>query len=247
MFRFTHLHETHSTNTWLRTTSDDGDLVVSTDYQSAGRGCGTNSWESERGANLLFSIAYHPHGLTALHSYRLSMAIAVAIVEAVKQHLSADDAARMKIKWPNDIYYADRKMGGILIENVLNGQQVRKSIIGIGLNVNQQTFLSDAPNPVSLAQITGTRHDRDALLHAIIAEFERLTPLVASRLPSPTDDPLVQRYNALLYRRQGFFPYEDAEGTFEAEIIEVSESGMLWLRDTEGKERSYWFKEVRFK
>ena len=234
-FDITHIDETDSTNRWLREHADiERDQLVWADYQSAGRGCGSNTWESERGKNLLFSLLLHPHELKANEQFRISMAISVAIVKALTSHLSplTSHLTPLSIKWPNDIYWQDRKLGGILIENRLAGAFVRDSIIGVGLNVNQAQFISDAPNPVSLRQITGHEYDREQLLLSVAGHFSL--------------DVDAEEYRSLLYRRQGFHAYRDAEGDFEAELITVEDDGHLLLRDRNGQQRRYAFKEVQF-
>ena len=205
-------------------------MVVWTDYQTAGKGQGTNSWESERGKNLLFSIFYHPEGIPANRQFVISMAISLAIADALGEQIGD-----VSIKWPNDIYWRNGKIGGILIENRLSGQIIRDSIIGVGINVNQQHFHSDAPNPVSLWQIHGQETDREALLHEILDRFSLYI-----------HQDIKERYKAILYRRKGFHPYSDKEGTFMATFVDVEDDGHLLLSDESGKERRYVFKEVQY-
>ena len=205
-------------------------MVVWTDYQTAGKGQGTNSWESERGKNLLFSIFYHPEGIPANRQFVISMAISLAIADALGEQIGD-----VSIKWPNDIYWRNGKIGGILIENRLSGQIIRDSIIGVGINVNQQHFHSDAPNPVSLWQIHGQETDREALLHEILDRFSLYI-----------HQEIKERYKAILYRRKGFHPYSDKEGTFMATFVDVEDDGHLLLSDESGKERRYVFKEVQY-
>ena len=237
-FDIIHIDETGSTNRWLREHADtERDQLLWTDYQTAGRGCGSNTWESERGKNLLFSLLIHPQGLKANAQFSISMAISVAIVKALSSLLSSSSSllsssSSFTIKWPNDIYWRDRKLCGILIENRLSGGFVRDSIIGVGLNVNQMQFLSDAPNPVSLRQITGREYDREALLHNVAERF--------------TLDVDAEEYRSLLYRRHGFHDYRDVDGDFEAELVTVEDDGHLLLRDRNGRQRRYAFKEVQF-
>ena len=156
-FQTIHISETDSTNRWLRERNvfeGDGaepDMVVVADFQTAGRGCGTNSWESERGSNLLFSILLHPKDIKANQQFLISEIIALALAETIAKRVGEG----VSIKWPNDIYWHDRKLCGILIEHRLSGDTIAESIIGVGLNVNQTVFVSNAPNPVSLKQITG--------------------------------------------------------------------------------------------
>jgi BirA family biotin operon repressor/biotin-[acetyl-CoA-carboxylase] ligase len=206
----------------------DANMVVVADYQTAGRGCGTNRWESERGKNLLFSLKIHPENLPANRQFKISIAVSLAIVDALGQ-LVGD----LSIKWPNDIYWRNGKLAGILIENTLKGNLIKESIIGVGLNVNQREFHSDAPNPVSLWQITGQETNREQLLKDILNRLD-------------FRDGLKERYMKLLYRRKGFHPYADKNGVFMAEIVGVEDDGHLLLIDEDGKERRYAFKEVTF-
>ena len=228
-WKIVHIVETDSTNHWLKE-HGEGEMVVVADYQTAGRGCGTNTWESERGKNLLFSALIHPNQIPASHQFHISMAVSVAISEALEQYIGD-----VSIKWPNDIYWRNGKICGILIEQTLKGTLIKESIIGVGLNVNQRIFRSDAPNPVSLWQITAQETDRDALLSDILS---RLRQLLAEDVRS--------RYMARLYRRSGFHPYTDAGGAFMARFADVRADGRLVLADDEGRERIYAFKEVQF-
>lgn len=224
-----HIDETDSTNRWLKENGSERMAVVA-DYQTAGRGCGTNTWESERGKNLLFSLLIHPAEVPAVKQFRISMAISLAILDTLEQHIGD-----VSIKWPNDIYWRNGKLGGILIENRLQGGCIKDCIIGVGLNVNQEQFHSDAPNPVSLKRIHGQETEREQLLSDILVRFDEYL----------TQD-LKARYLSRLYRRKGFHPYADKDGAFMAEIIDVEDDGHLLLRDDNGQLRRYAFKEVTF-
>ena len=205
-------------------------MVVWADYQTAGRGCGTNHWESERGKNLTFSMLLHPHDVPAQKQFHISMAISLALCKALGQHIGD-----LSIKWPNDIYWRDGKIGGILIEVTLQGNKVKDCIIGIGLNINQRVFRSDAPNPVSMWQICEQETDCEQLLQEILQAFQEYM------CKSNKDE-----YQSMLYRRKGFHPYADKDGAFMAEIIDVEDDGHLLLRDDNGQLRRYAFKEVTF-
>lgn len=225
-----HIDETDSTNRWLREQGGEENVVVWADYQTAGRGCGTNHWESERGKNLTFSMLLHPHDVPAQKQFHISMAISLAICKALGQHIGD-----LSIKWPNDIYWRDGKIGGILIEVTLLGNKVKDCIIGIGLNINQRVFRSDAPNPVSMWQICEQETDCEQLLQEILQAFQEYMG------KSNKDE-----YQSMLYRRKGFHPYADKDGAFMAEIIDVEDDGHLLLRDDNGQLRRYAFKEVTF-
>ena len=225
-----HIDETDSTNQWMKHHLSDTDFCVVADYQTAGRGCGSNTWESERGQNLLFSVLLHPLSVPASKQFHISMAVSVAISEALEQYIGD-----VSIKWPNDIYWRNGKICGILIEQTLKGTAIRECIVGVGLNVNQRAFHSSAPNPVSLWQISGQPTDRMLLLNDILQRLQRLMA-----------EDVRQRYLQRLYRRRGFHPYTDARGAFMAEIASVEDDGHLLLRDDSGRERRYAFKEVQF-
>lgn len=232
-----YLDEVDSTNRYLLeyqpAEGEDATICVA-DFQTAGRGCGSNSWESERGKNLLFSLLIHPTDIEAREQFHISMAISLAICDAMQSYGMKD----VSVKWPNDIYWKDKKLCGILIENRLSGTFIRDSIIGIGLNVNQDVFLSDAPNPVSMRQILGREFNRDEVLRRILAKLNVCRCMV---------DFTYMRYNAMLYRRgKGFFPFRNASGEFMAEILETDRSGLLMLRKQSGEVQSYAFKEVQF-
>ena len=231
-WKIIHIDETDSTNRWLRETDlEEQSVCVWADYQTAGRGCATNTWESERGKNLTFSMLIHPKDMPATRQFHISMAVSLAICEAVGQHIGD-----LSIKWPNDIYWRDGKIAGILIEHRLQGGYIKDSVIGVGLNVNQRSFHSDAPNPVSLWQICEYETDREQLLRDILQSFERY---MAER-------DIRARYLSMLYRRKGFHPYADQAGAFMAEIVTVEDDGHLVLCDEDGRERRYIFKEVHF-
>ena len=243
--RVIRLDEVDSTNRWLRenVAADEATTICVADFQTAGRGCGTNSWESERGKNLLFSLLMHPDGIEARQQFQISMATALAIGDAMADFGITD----IRVKWPNDIYWNDRKLCGMLIENRLAGTTIHDSIVGIGLNVNQTAFRFPSaadydpqtdPTPVSMRQILGREIDREAVLRSIVGHLK-----VCSCMADYTR----MRYNALLYRRnQGLFPFRDKDGDFQAEILEVDELGKLLLKKTDGQVVSYGFKEVVF-
>lgn len=251
--RVIRLQETDSTNNYLRqlAATDRSALgerltVAVADYQTAGRGQGTNTWESEPGKNLLFSILCHPVYVPIPAQFTISEAIALAIRDSLDKVLNAQPSATnrtpISIKWPNDIYVDDCKICGILIENNLGGGHIRDCIIGIGIDVNQEAFHSDAPNPVSLRQILGHEVDREALLQDVIRRF---TDNLAD-LENGNYGMIAGRYMSALYRAHGFYPYRDADGDFEAAIVEVEDDGHLILRDRDDRIRSYAFKEVAF-
>ena len=234
------LKETTSTNDYIRTCdlSDRYDLlVVSADYQTAGRGQGTNTWESEPGKNLLFSMLTHPTSVPLGRQFLLSMAEALALKEALDSFVEG-----FEVKWPNDIYWKDSKVSGTLIETRLSGGHIQDCIFGSGIDVNQWEFRSGAPNPLSLCSIIGREVKTDKVLKRVVEAFEKYYGLLMEG--DYTD--IAALYHESLYRRHGFFPYEDKEGRFEAAVVEVEDDGHLVLRDRDDRFRTYGFKEVNF-
>ncbi len=227
-----YIKSTNSTNTLLKELLAKGEWpenerFLYAGYQTAGRGQTGNGWESEEGKNLLCSILLPP----TKNLYFLNIAVSVAVCRAMSELRMSE----LGIKWPNDIYWNDKKLAGILLENAIVGSEVKYSIAGIGLNVNQTVFVSDAPNPVSLKQITGQEHDIDKLMDRLMAEIDQVL-----------NEDVWPYYKAHLYRREGYWPYEDANGRFEARIEDVLSTGEIVLRDKQGNQRKYHFKQVRY-
>lgn len=230
-----HLTNITSTNDYLLSLKSQEDIVAVSDYQTRGKGMGTNRWESEPGKNLLFSILIHPTWIPVNQQYLLSMAEAVALCDTLRE--VTDD---ITIKWPNDIYWKDKKISGTRIDVNLSGGILADMVIGTGINVNQTEFLSDAPNPVSLKQVTGREHDREALLKDILKRFQPLQQM----LKDGGTEEIVRLYHERLYRKEGMHGYKDANGTFMAAIDYVEPSGILHLTLEDGTKREYMFKEV---
>lgn len=235
-----HLETVDSTNNYLRKhhSEEQNFTVVETEFQTAGRGQGTNTWSSEQGQNLLFSILIHPNRIPVAKQFLLSEFGALAIKEGLKG-LVKDN---ITLKWPNDIYWNDLKLSGTLIETSLTGNCIKNCIFGIGLNINQTEFDSEIPNPVSLRQIVGRKVDKVQVLNSIIRAFRELYPLIEEGNYAE----LSTRYHEALYRASGFHSFKDKEGVFEATILEVEDDGHLVLRDRAGIIRSYMFKEIEY-
>ena len=155
-------------------------------------------------------------------------------------------AEGFSIKWPNDIYWNEKKICGILIENDLSGHHIGRSISGIGVNINQEVFRSNAPNPVSLKQITGEDHDRYLILANIMKRIKKYYTLLQTDSSGKTADLINTRYAHSLFRRNGFHRYADADGEFIAHLLRVESDGRFILEDQAGKERGYLFKEVQY-
>jgi len=232
---------THSTSSYLKELLKQRDLpecsVVITNRQTAGRGQPGNKWESSPGKNITFSIVLYPDMIPASQQFIISKTIGVAIVEAIETVTGP-----LQIKWPNDIYHHNRKLGGILIENSLQGSIINQTIVGIGINVNQEKFPEEIPNPVSIKNITGTTHELATLFESV---YQSLTDHYTLLLDNNTK-PIEEAYLKHLYRKTGLHKYKDANGTFRAEFSKIDPSGHLYLSREDGNITRYAFKEVEF-
>lgn len=228
-----------STNTYMRTHAADfchGDVLVVRE-QTAGRGQRGNSWEAEPGRNLTFSMMLCPCAIRPADAFLLSMLTALSIADSLEALLGTE----VRVKWPNDIYVGDRKIVGILIENSFSGTTYDHAVLGVGLNVNQTRFVSDAPNPVSMAQIAGHGFDLDEVLCRVTDD---IVEAVDGFNPSADAADLVGRYNSRLWRGSGRHRWHDnmTGEDIVAAIVRVESSGHLVLAGD--PPRRYAFKEV---
>lgn len=210
--------------------------VVLTLNQTKGRGQRTNSWESESGKNLTISIILKPEFLPIPEQFKISMVISLGVVDYLREYLD-----EVFIKWPNDIYIGNRKIAGILIEHSVMGSVLSYSVCGIGLNINQTKFVSDAPNPVSLSMCTGKHYKLDH-------ELLKLLKCIETRYFQLEDgylDDFESDYLDSMYWRNEMHRFEDENGAFEGEIVGITELGQLRIR-VDSVERIYNFKEVSF-
>lgn len=209
--------------------------VILTWRQTQGRGQAANKWECAPFKNIAMTIVFRPRHLEAGKQFAVSMAIALGCLDFVNRRVKGGT-----VKWPNDIYVGDRKIAGILIEHRVAAGCVQSSLCGIGLNVNQSEFLSDAPNPVSLLQLTGRELSLEGAL-------EELLECIGQRYAYLNDYASLERdFLKNMYRSEGVFDWEDADGPFRASIKGIDEYGQLLLEDTVGHVRLYAFKEVKY-
>lgn len=250
---------TNSTNTLLKellakSEWPEGEEFLYAGYQTAGRGQTGNGWESEEGKNLLCSILVERQKTATIkeeNPFYLNVTVSVAVHRLLSQELMGK-SQQLTVKWPNDLYWQDKKMAGILIENAIIGNEVKYSIAGIGLNINQTEWKSDAPNPVSLKQITGKEYNIDE-------QMKSLAHAIREVLSEPEEE-VWAYYKAHLYRKDGFWPFVErtvstqptmnadklTEGQFMARIADILPTGEMVLEDPEGIRKKYHFKEIRF-
>ena len=251
-----YIEETDSTNNllkaavvaeaaWLREERIPG---VWTGFQTAGRGQAGNGWESERGQNLLFSVLLRKPQVAIAEQFMLSMLAAVALRETVAEEIGDEG---LTIKWPNDLYWGDKKLAGMLIENTLAGGEIAYSIIGIGLNINQEHWIGNAPNPVSMRLIPGPTSSPEKVLTRYMMHLQ-------AWLQRPQSE-WREAYMQHLYRREGWWRFIEREvsltptmnaqtkdGGFLARIEGITPEGELLLEHADGIHKAYHFKEIRY-
>ncbi len=243
-----YIKQTNSTNTWLKEHPDCD--VVWTSWQTAGRGQAGNSWESEEGKNVLFSMRLTRPEVAVDKQFALTMMVSLAVLNVVRALLPNEDVA---IKWPNDIYVGNKKICGILIESRIAEKDVKEAIIGIGLNVNQTEWHNGAPNPTSVKLLSGVETD----IAQVSGALELTLREQLSLLGRPEE--LKQHYFSALYRlgQKAWYAEREVsltpskiltdkqEGAFEATITDVTEQGELVLQVGTEKKK-YHFKEIQF-
>lgn len=236
-----HIHECDSTSNYLKqlliSHKPDEGTIVFADYQSAGKGQRGNVWESEKGRNLLFSTILYPGIIKASEQFILSQIISLAVVKTL-----SDFTDNITIKWPNDIYWKEKKICGILLENTLEGEKIKESVIGVGININQTDFRSDAPNPVSLQQVTGNDYGLEEMLLSVRSNIM----YYYARLKNKDLSAIINEYKGKLFRKDGYHLYSDEKNKFFARIKDIELSGILILETKNGEDRKFAFKEVKY-
>jgi BirA family transcriptional regulator, biotin operon repressor / biotin---[acetyl-CoA-carboxylase] ligase len=229
-----------STNSFAAQSLDTIDLpegaVIITDHQYQGRGQRGNVWHSEPYKNLTFSVILHPTFLAAQQIFLLNIITTLAIQNVLVRYTPSG----LRIKWPNDIYYRNKKIGGVLIENVFEGRMLKTSIVGIGLNVNQSRFAALAPTSLSL--VCQRTFGLQKLLAQILESLERHY----LQLRAQDIDHLKDAYLKNMYWIHEVHTFKDKNRTFQGVIKGVDAVGRLVIEQAEGTSRCYDVQEVIF-
>jgi BirA family transcriptional regulator, biotin operon repressor / biotin---[acetyl-CoA-carboxylase] ligase len=236
------IQQVDSTNNYLKDLLSKSEplpegTAIMAESQYAGRGQQQNRWHSEPGKNLTVSIFLKPVFLPVSQQFDLTRAVSLGIIDALKPYLGD----QLKIKWPNDIYYADSKLGGILIENLLQGSTIKSSVIGIGLNINQGSFPPEIPNAVSVKQIL----HRDYELKIILSEICKNVEAAYLNLRSGRFELVRQGYIEQLYRLNEDKIFRAAGVEFNATITGVRDNGRLVIAKG-SEELEFDLKEIQF-
>jgi len=236
------IQQVDSTNTFLKTLLSNSKplpegTVIMAESQYAGRGQQQNKWHSEPGKNLTFSILLTPSFLAVSDQFDLNRVVSLGVYDALFPYLGE----KLKIKWPNDIYYEDRKLGGILIETHIQGTYIKDAIIGIGLNINQENFEPGAGNAISLKQILHRDYDLKTILSEICSHIE------AYYLNLRAGKFLFVRntYLSRLYWLNQVKRFKSNDQVFDGVIKNVKENGMLVVENNNGQQE-FSLKQIEF-
>jgi len=233
--------QVQSTNLYAISQLSDKEIEPGTVFltynQTAGRGQLNNHWESENGKNLTFSIFLKPSVVKIQKQFMISKVVSLGIVSFLNDYVND-----IHIKWPNDIYVGDKKICGILIENAVMQKNIFWSVVGIGLNINQTVFLSDAPNPVSIKNITGKDYDLTKMLDLLLNKID----FYYRELVEGKYEELDVKFLKYLYRMYEWCDFKDKSHEYKGKIIGVNDIGQLQIEEESGNVNTYNFKEVKF-
>lgn len=208
-------------------------LIIITSDQTAGKGQRGNTWNSEPNKNLTFSICLRPTFLQVDRQFDLNVCISLAILDQLQKIQSG-----FQVKWPNDIYFFEKKICGILIQNFINKNQIDRAVVGVGLNVNQQNF--NLPTPTSLRNIMEKQYDLEKLLEQLVHSIESRY----IQLKQGGDEDMRNEYLNQLYW-YGEDHIFRKESPFMGRIVGISKEGRLRIETKRGIE-SFAMKEVEF-
>ncbi|MER0439780.1 biotin--[acetyl-CoA-carboxylase] ligase [Emticicia sp. W12TSBA100-4] len=214
----------------------DGTIVITSD-QTAGRGQRGNSWETLPNQNITVSMILKPDFLNIAQQFRLNIAVSLGIYEFLCKYLSDG----LTIKWPNDVYVGNRKMGGVLIENTLSGTRIAYSVIGIGLNINQLSFLNDKAISLRLASQCQDDFEIEKLIEQLCECIEKYY----LQLKNGHTDVQKKKYLERVFRFGEWHQYEQNGERFFGKIVDVAETGHLMMEIGE-EVKKFDFKEVSF-
>ena len=243
-FNIRNIDKLESTNSYAQNLLENGDLrhgdVISCYHQENGKGQGENFWESERGSNITISIALQHLVIHPSQQFMITQLVSLALVDVIEQYVTKED---VKIKWPNDIYIADKKIAGILIQNFIKGEEIECSIVGIGVNVNQKEFYSDAPNPVSIVHHSNKKIDLKQFLDQLL---DRIDVYYEFHKQMINVQDLKSKYIDKLFRFNIWATYSDGNNNFQGKIIDIDDFGRLVVKMKDGREKIFMFKEIEF-
>ncbi|MDP2040140.1 MAG: biotin--[acetyl-CoA-carboxylase] ligase [Algoriphagus sp.] len=234
------LPECHSSNDkaleLIRSGKANEGTIVICNHQTQGKGQRGNTWEAQPGQNLTFSLVLKPNFLDVSEQFFLNMVISNSIRRMLQDYLPD-----LKVKWPNDLVVPDRgKIGGVLIENIVNSSAWEFAVVGIGLNINQRDFLNK--NATSLSLITGGQYELEELLKLLVAHLEQgYISLKKGKM-----EEVRKEYLSHLFLKDRWGTFTESEIEFDGKIVGVSQDGKLQIMLKDGSERFFGLKEITF-
>lgn len=240
---FVTIKQVDSTNNFLKELVSNSKplmegTVIMAEHQFAGRGQQQNGWHAEPGKNLTFSLLLKPHFVPVAEQYDLVRIVSLGVFDAFLPLLGE----KLKIKWPNDIYYSDKKLGGILIENMIQGGQIKNAIIGIGININQENFPENLSHAISVKQILHQDYD----LKTLISEICRHIEAYYLNLKAGKNAHIRETYLNRLYWLNEKKIFRSKDGEFEGVIKKVKDNGLLVVENNKHEELEFSLKEIEF-
>lgn len=237
------LNAINSTNTFLRELARKSVVesltVAVAENQTNGKGQFDGKWTSEVGKNLTFSILYNFLDLSIDNAFYLNCAVSLAVYDTLSKY----HKEKLKVKWPNDILSSRKKLCGILIENTVSNGNITSTIIGIGLNVNQEIFPKDLPNATSLKKVTGKDIDKEKLLHELLEKIKEQLLLVAEKQFTL----LQKNYEQVLYKKnQPMMFRNEISGNFLGKILGITKQGKLIVELENETLKTFDLKEIQF-
>lgn len=245
-YRFLRLEKVDSTNAFFQEMPERKRVgcVVYADEQTAGKGMGTNSWESSPGLNLTFSMGVDMSFLNAAEQFLLSQAVPLGLLDVLDTMvLGCASDVSLKVKWPNDLFFGNKKLCGILINSTIRGMEMGVSVIGIGLNVNQLRFQDWPTHPVSLKLILGHEIELEPLLKRLVESVDHRVNLLRTEEGIAK---IKKDYLDRLYRYHTWADYEIKGEVVKRYITGIDPFGRLETLDESGKMFVYDIKEIKF-
>ena len=240
-YNIINLDKIDSTNTYASALFSEKktvcDTIVTAKFQNNGKGHGKNKWSSEYGKNLLCSIIICPRFVKAFNQFHISKITSLAVKDCLKEL-----GLNSLIKWPNDILVNSRKIAGILIENTIQSDFITNSVIGIGLNVNQEVFEEMPFRATSILIETSDNYPLETIISILIKHFDYWY----TKLEINNIDDIDKEYLMYLYGLNIFLPFKKDNTIFEGMIIGVGDTGELFLRRKDGKILKLYFKEIEY-
>lgn len=242
-FTFLHLDSVDSTNAFLLRKQEEGIIcgfVVTADEQTAGKGMGVNTWESEPGANLTFSMGVEMGFMKACDQFLLSQAVPLGLLDVLDRRLPSE---QLTVKWPNDIYFGGHKLAGILINSTIKADKMEASVVGIGLNVNQMHFQDWPTNPISMKMILGKEVALEPLLKDLVkAVDQRIEQLRSPEGIAKTKEDYYQR----MFRYHQWGDFETKGDRVKLFVDGIDQYGRLMTRNESGDSQVFDIKELKF-